>query len=365
MTGANPTMATIILGMFLGSALASGMPEESAASSFPLIRSFSLSSRLPAEVPRAAETTPSPARILVATPLPSSLSRIALTPPAPSTQAPRPKPWLAAAEVVGINLGVWAFLHYVPDAFYAYISWETMRDNFRDGFEWDHSQYFVNFYHHPYHGYLYYTAGRATGLDFWGSSLCSFGGSLMWETVMEKYRPSINDLITTTYGGIVYGEIGYRFSALVRKDGAHGLERIWREAVGAVLDPVGAVNRLLNGRDDSVPGAPGRADDETSLHGELLLAGPVLLRSASLEGTKVVPLIAFTLNYGDPTGKGWGGKPFDVFTVQGRLRWGLDRPHLSLSIGGALAAKKLPSAGDSSHFLGVYQYYEYYGIDTL
>jgi hypothetical protein len=70
-------------------------------------------------------------------------------------------------------------------------------------------------------------------------------------------------------------------------------------------------------------------------------------------------------NYGDSADKGWGGRPFDLFTVQGRLRWGPDRPHLSLSIGGVLTAKDLPSAGGSSHYLGVYQYYEYYGIDTL
>ncbi|MCK7496651.1 MAG: DUF3943 domain-containing protein [Comamonadaceae bacterium] len=70
-----------------------------------------------------------------------------------------PKPLLAAGEVAGLNLGVWAFLHYVGNAHYSYISWETIRDNLRDGWEWDRSMYFVNFYHHPYHGYLYYSAG--------------------------------------------------------------------------------------------------------------------------------------------------------------------------------------------------------------
>ncbi|MCX6568159.1 MAG: DUF3943 domain-containing protein [Candidatus Aminicenantes bacterium] len=362
MTGSKLTTATLMMGLFLGNALAGGLSEESAPWPLSLVPSFSLSSRLPADVAPAAT------RVLVESPLSPTPARTGFTPPAPPAKparAFRPRPWLAAAEVAGINLGTWAVLHYTTDAYYAYISWETMRDNFHDGFEWDQSRYFVNFYHHPYHGYLYYTAGRATGLGYWGSSLCAFGGSLMWETVMEKFRPSINDLVTTTCGGIVYGEIGYRFSALVRKRGARGFGRVWREAVGGILDPVGALNRLLNGRDDSVSGAPGRPDDETPLHGEVLLAGPVIRRSASLEGTKAVPLVAFTLNYGDPARKGWGGKPFDLFTVQGRLRWGPDRPHLSLSIGGVLAAKDLPSTGGSSHYLGVYQYYEYYGIDTL
>src|SRR5512137_1583310 len=101
-------------------------------------------------------------------------------PPAPAGRGPgyKPHPLLAAAEVAGINLGVWAFLLYFGNAFYSYISWETIEQNIRDGWEWDRSRYFVNFYHHPYHGYLYYSAGRANGLDYWGSALCAMGGSL-------------------------------------------------------------------------------------------------------------------------------------------------------------------------------------------
>ena len=241
--------------------------------------------------------------------------------------------------MAGLNFGVWAFLHYFGNAYYSYISWETIRDNIRDGWEWDRSRYFVNFYHHPYHGYLYYSAGRANGLDFWGSSVAALGGSFMWEMMMEKYRPSINDLITTTAGGIVFGEIGYRFSALVRKRDARGLGRIWREAVGAVLDPVGGANRLLNGRNDTYPGLPGSPDVGRILNGELMLTGPVVTRSAELTGTRAAPLLGFTLRYGDPAGTGWTGRPFDVFTVAGRLRWGPDRPHLSLFIHGALLGR--------------------------
>ena len=300
---------------------------------------------------------------------PQSVSSVhaPLTPPAPPPASlhAKPEPLTAAAEVAGLNFGVWAFLLYFGNASYSYISWETIRDNIRDGWEWDRSRYFVNFYHHPYHGYLYYSAGRANGLDFWGSSVAALGGSFMWEMMMEKYRPSINDLITTTAGGIVYGEIGYRFSALVRKRGARGLGRIWREAVGAILDPVGGANRLLNGRNDSYPGLPGSPDAGRILNGELMLTGPVVTRSAALEGTRAAPLLGFTLEYGDPAGAGWSGRPFDVFTVAGRFRWGPDRPHLSLFIQGALLGKTFAGSRGSSHFLGLYQHYEYYGLDTM
>ena len=379
-------LSTVVLALILGCTGMAGLeaapgPPDSpgggplpaltwAMAALPPAPAFSLAPRPSSAFP-ASFATPATSTTLAAlsfSALPA-LPPAALAFPAPAASVSprhyRGKPLLAAAEVAGINFGVWAFLHYVGNANYSYISWDTIRDNFRDGWEWDRSQYFVNFYHHPYHGYLYYNAGRANGLSYWGSAVSAFGGSLMWEMVMEKYRPSINDLITTTAGGIVYGEIGYRFSSLVRKRGARGLERIWREAVGTILDPVGGVNRLLNGRSDSDSGLPGSPDVGRILNGELFVTGPIVARSASLTGTKAAPLLGFTIHYGDPAGTGWSGNPFDVFTVNGRLRWGPDRPHMSLFIHGALVGKHMAGRNGGSHFLGLYQHYEYYGIDTL
>ena len=345
------TLLRSVSAFIILSLLAANLAAADPAGPFVLLRpSFSL----------AAVPPPPPAE----DPPPASKVKI---PAAPAERGPgyKPHPLLAAAEVAGLNLGVWAFLLYFGNAFYSYISWTTIEQNIRDGWEWDRSQYFVNFYHHPYHGYLYYSAGRANGLDYWGSSLCAIGGSLMWEYMMEKYRPSINDLITTSCGGIVFGEMGHRFSALVRKKDAHGLGKIWREAVGAICDPVGGANRLLNGRQDVDPSLPGSPDAGRILNGELVVTGPVVTRSAELTGTRAAPLLGFSLKYGDPAGTGWTGKPFDVFTVRGKLRWGPDRPHLSLFVNGALFGKKSTSANGNAHFLGVYQHYEYYGLDTM
>lgn len=313
----------------------------------------------------AAPDAPLSAQAVAAAEAPAATAAATIAAAAAPQLAFHPKPLLAAGEVAGLNLGVWAFLHYSGDVSYSYISWETIRDNIRDGWEWDRSLYFVNFYHHPYHGYLYYSAGRANGLGFWGSSAAALGGSLMWEVMMEKYRPSLNDLITTTAGGIVYGEVGYRFSALVRKRDARGLGRVWREVVGFVLDPVGGVNRLLNGREDKEPWLPGSPDLGRILNGSLAVSGPVVIRGGELTGPNVTPLLAFSLDYGDPAGTGWSGRPFDVFSVRGRLRCGPDAPHLSLAVHGALFGRPWEGRGGSSHFFGLYQHYEYYGIDTM
>ena len=47
--------------------------------------------------------------------------------PRPASPAPlhvKPEPLTAAAEVAGLNFGVWAFLHYFGNSYYSYIRWE-------------------------------------------------------------------------------------------------------------------------------------------------------------------------------------------------------------------------------------------------
>ena len=80
-------------------------------------------------------------------------------------------------DEIGALAGAFNFMMVgLEERFGVEISAETIGDNIRDGWEWDRSMYCVNFYHHPYHGYLYYGAGRANGLGFWGSSLAAVGG---------------------------------------------------------------------------------------------------------------------------------------------------------------------------------------------
>ena len=285
-------------------------------------------------------------------------------PPAAEVRAgaPGPKPLTAAAEVAASNVVVWTINHYLSDESYSYISWETFRDNLRDSFDFDRTAYFANFYNHPYHGGLYFSCGRANGLDYWGSALCAFGGSLMWETLMESNKPSINDLVTTTLGGCVIGETTFRLSEQVRSNDARGLGRIWREAAAFLLNPISGLNRFLDGRkDERAAGASGTVP----IRGELYAASGMLAHSPELESNKTVPLFGFTLEYGDPSGAGWGGRPFDVFSLRARLRWGPDRPHMSISIGGALTGKASAGQDGNGRFYAISQYYEYYGFDTL
>ena len=118
--------------------------------------------------------------------------------------------WRAGAETVGFNIGLWAFDRYVLKGHYAYISWNTIKENFRHGFEWDDDHLHTNMFDHPYNGSLFFNAGRSNGFNFWQSELFAIGGSAMWEMFMECEYPSTNDIIATPIGGAAIGEVLYQ-----------------------------------------------------------------------------------------------------------------------------------------------------------
>jgi Domain of unknown function (DUF3943) len=175
-----------------------------------------------------------------------------LPPPAPSAPGPTttnaPKHFFRGlGEIFLLEVGPWAWDRYIADEDFARISFDTIRENFHVGFEFDRDHFSVNQSSHPYHGSLFFAAGRSNGYDFWASGAFALTGSLLWECCMEKDPPSINDVVNTTLGGMTRGEISYRLAAMLRDNMASGSNRMWREIGGAILDPVGALNRLLDG----------------------------------------------------------------------------------------------------------------------
>ena len=122
---------------------------------------------------------------------------------------------MAAGEVFGMNMGLWAFDRYILRGHYAYISLETIKENFKHGFEWDNDHLNTNMFAHPYNGSLFFNAGRSNGFNFWQSELFAIGGSAMWELFMECEYPSTNDIIATPIGGAALGEVFYRTSDMI------------------------------------------------------------------------------------------------------------------------------------------------------
>ena len=90
-------------------------------------------------------------------------------------------PWIAAAEVTGINVFVHCFDRWALKSDFAQTTWKSIGHNFETGFVWDNDYFITNLFAHPYHGNLYYNSARSNGLNFWQSTPFALGGSLMWE----------------------------------------------------------------------------------------------------------------------------------------------------------------------------------------
>ena len=155
--------------------------------------------------------------------------------------------WRAGAEVIGFNIGLNAFDRYVLNGRYAQISWNTIKNNFSHGFEWDNDHLNTNMFAHPYNGSLYFNAGRSNGFNFWQSELFAIGGSAMWEMCMEREYPSTNDIIATPIGGAAIGEVLYRTSDMITDDRTSGGERFGRELAAFVINPTRGLTRILTG----------------------------------------------------------------------------------------------------------------------
>ncbi len=166
----------------------------------------------------------------------------------PAMQTPEGWDYLKpVANLLLVNGIMWVGLRYVLKKDYAYINLSTVGDNFAQGFVWDFDDFVTNQLGHPYQGGLYHAGARAVGFGFWGSIPYVALGSLQWEMFMENSRPSYNDLITTTVGGVAFGEVLFRLSSAFLDASSCGVERGAREGGALVVSPVFGVTRLVSG----------------------------------------------------------------------------------------------------------------------
>lgn len=126
---------------------------------------------------------------------------------------------------------------------WADISLGSIRDNLTSSWVFDEDAFTIDQLAHPYGGAWPYLAARSSGHGFWVSSAYAFGGSLMWELLMETEPPSFNDQLTTTVGGVLLGESLHRIARALRYR-----PTTLREVAASALDPVGALNRATWGR---------------------------------------------------------------------------------------------------------------------
>ncbi len=272
--------------------------------------------------------------------------------------------WRAGAEVVGLNISLWAFDRYVKKGDYAYISWETIKENFRHGFEWDNDHLITNMFAHPYNGSMFFNAGRANGFNFWQSELFAIGGSAMWEMCMECEYPSTNDIIATPVGGAALGEVLYRTSDLVLDDSSTGGERFGREVAAFIIDPMRGLNRIVTGQAWRKRSTTGRRFGLPPISFELSI-GPEFLAMINNNGFKGGATAEINIEYGDRY-EATTKVPYDYFSFLLEAQVMKTQPLLSrIEVMGRLMSKELIDEQQINLNAGLYQHFDYFDSDTI
>lgn len=113
--------------------------------------------------------------------------------------------------MVASNLVLTNWNKYVLGSGWAQVSLDKVWPPWERELELDTGWYWTNFVLHPYQGSLYYLSARNSNLNVAESFLITCAGSAMWEFFGELNKPSINDLVYSSLGGFIVGEMLYRF----------------------------------------------------------------------------------------------------------------------------------------------------------
>jgi hypothetical protein len=286
---------------------------------------------------------------------------------AADTALVRPKNFgRAAFEVFLANAVVWSFDRYIreggtnPVFRIGFNSWE---ENLVAGYNWDDNQFSTNQLSHPYHGNLYYNAARSNGFSYWESVPFTFAGSFMWEYFGEVHHPAMNDWIATSVGGVALGEITHRLATIIRDNEATGSERTWRETGGLLVDPMGGLNRIIDGdwsRQGLNPPKRYPKNYRSRLDVGLRTRGEERLWEADTTDVH----LGYEFEYGDPF-FGDMGEPFDTFDFSFELYFGDKSKIGDVQGSGNLAGMFLKETDRVSHILAAYHRYDYINTNAL
>lgn len=262
-----------------------------------------------------------------------------------------PSFWQAAGGVVAVNGLTWFYNWHVQRWDWANVGTQSWWTNLRRGFTWDDDVFGANQVAHPYHGSLYFNAARSSGYDFWASTPFVAAGSLGWELFTENVRPSLNDLINTTLGGIALGEAAHRMSSLLTSKEAFG------RGMGAfVVNPVAQTHAFLRAGERRTANATVTDPESSSAS---VAVGQRRGSGASPDGlAEGRAFVGVTVQYGSAFGERVT-RPYDAFEFSLNLS-PEDNVILShLAVSGVLTRRTLLRTSSNQLFLALYQHYDY------
>jgi hypothetical protein len=143
---------------------------------------------------------------------------------------------LTVGESILSNTLLYLADRYIAKEAWTLISAASIWENLTGPWEWDRDEYFTNQFGHPYQGSTYHAAARSNGFTFYQGMLFDIFGSVQWELFCETNKPSLNDLISTTLGGAVLGEMFHRLYLEIHNP------------LATVISPMDAFNGMITRR---------------------------------------------------------------------------------------------------------------------
>jgi len=243
------------------------------------------------------------------------------------------------------------------------VSMHSIHRNFKSGLVWDNNNFFVNQMGHSYTGGLYFNAARSSGYSFVQSVPFTVVGSLIWEYFGESEKPSLNDMITTTITGTMFGEGSYRLAKHVLDDSDTGARRVLRETTAAVLNPLQGLLRLLNGDMWKVRrNGPSSSSEEPREESDCIvsLSDRYIVASDGMSHGNHHPFLFLSAEYGKTADGERHTSPYDFIALDAALAIGGGQPIIPrFSVTARLCGMPVLMGDKTSGELGLYQFFVY------
>jgi len=269
-----------------------------------------------------------------------------------------------AGDILGFQILLNLFNREYEDGDDYDVTGSSIEDNLRASWRIDRDPFAVNQILHPYQGAMYHGFARSAGLGYWEALGYDFVGSAIWEVAGETVPPSLNDQITTTFGGSFLGEALFRMANAVLASG--GSEPgAGREVSAALISPALGFNRLAFGD---------RFDGVYSSNGAPIFWRAGLGLRHNERGTDLgvlsnlhddQPVADFVMDYGMPGKPGYEyDRPFDYFHFEITATTSESSLPENVMVAGLLSGSKY-DAGSLRGIWGLYGTYDYITPDVF
>ncbi len=277
--------------------------------------------------------------------------------------------WRPAMEVIGDNIALSLVDSRLLNLEFSKVNVTTWKRTINagwpwyKGWEWDQDRFGNNFLSHPIMGNFYYNDARANGYNFWASAPFAFAGSYMWKIFGENGTPEREDIINTTVDGILLGEILYRISSNILDDRTRGRERVFREILAGLIDPMRGFNRLIQGKvsQHSNKEVYGKEPLNITLDGGI---NKVNSKSFAILAGQTTEIVNVQFDYGNPF-EIRSRSPFDFFKLRVETNVGAGRKTIDNVTGYGLLVGKNIEYTKTSFLEGGFLYYDYWDNDNF